>query len=140
MPQISTNRAATGDDTDTGDTPSPDQRSHALSMELSDWKTWVRQAGLPAFRAGQIWRWMWQRRARSFDDMTDLPKTLRQQLGDAFQLFNSQTVAHQKASDGTEKLLVRQADGGEVECVLLRDGKRRSICVSSQVGCAMGCV
>ncbi|MEL7266659.1 MAG: 23S rRNA (adenine(2503)-C(2))-methyltransferase RlmN, partial [Planctomycetota bacterium] len=109
-------------------------------MELSDWKTWVRQAGLPAFRAGQIWRWMWQRRARSFDDMTDLPKTLRQQLGDAFQLFNSQTVAHQKASDGTEKLLVRQADGGEVECVLLRDGKRRSICVSSQVGCAMGCV
>jgi 23S rRNA (adenine2503-C2)-methyltransferase len=72
--------------------------------------------------------------------MTDLPKALRALLNEHFILFQSEIAKHQQSDDGTEKLLFKLADGGLIECVLLRDGPRRSICVSSQVGCAMGCV
>ena len=72
--------------------------------------------------------------------MKNLPKGLREALEDSFQVWAGKEAAVQTSSDGTDKLLIRLADGGEVECVLLRDDPRRSICVSSQVGCAMGCV
>jgi 23S rRNA (adenine2503-C2)-methyltransferase len=72
--------------------------------------------------------------------MTDLPIALRQLLESEFELFTSSIAAHQRAPDGTEKLLLSLRDQGQIECVLLRDGPRRSICISSQVGCAMGCV
>lgn len=98
------------------------------------------QRDLPAYRAKQILQWVYQRRADSFAAMTDLPKELRGKLDSEFSLFSAKTVVHQVADDGTEKLLVELADGGRIECVLLRDGPRRSVCISSQVGCAMGCV
>ncbi|MFN7731895.1 MAG: 23S rRNA (adenine(2503)-C(2))-methyltransferase RlmN, partial [Pirellula sp.] len=101
---------------------------------------WLQARSWPKFRAAQIWRWILQRRASSFEQMTDLPKDLRKALSESFEIFRTTTAAHQHSSDGTEKLLLQLADGGRIECVLLRDGPRRSICVSSQVGCAMGCV
>jgi 23S rRNA (adenine2503-C2)-methyltransferase len=101
---------------------------------------WLQERTWPKFRAAQILRWIYQRRVDSFEQMTDLPKPLRTALSDAFEIFRSTTAAHQNAADGTEKLLLQLADGGRIECVLLRDGPRRSICISSQVGCAMGCV
>ncbi len=112
---------------------------------LLDWSEpqlidWLMERGWPKFRARQILTWIYQKRAESFDAMTDLPKGLRAQLAESFEIFRSVTAAHQKSVDGTEKLLLQLADGGRIECVLLRDGPRRSICVSSQVGCAMGCV
>lgn len=72
--------------------------------------------------------------------MTNIPKALRETLAESFDIFVAEEALSQQSKDGTEKLLVRLVGGGEVECVLLRDGIRRSICVSSQVGCAMGCV
>jgi 23S rRNA (adenine2503-C2)-methyltransferase len=72
--------------------------------------------------------------------MTDLPKGLRSELDAAFDFYRTKTIATQHSEDGTQKLLLQLPDGGRIECVLLRDGPRRSICVSSQVGCAMGCV
>ena len=72
--------------------------------------------------------------------MSNLPKGLRKELEESFRLWSSTIARRQKAKDGSEKLLVQLADGGRIECVLLRDGERRSICISSQVGCAMGCV
>lgn len=72
--------------------------------------------------------------------MSDLPKTLRRDLESEFRLWTASVAAHQQSDDGTEKLLFQLADGGRIECVLLREDDRRSICVSSQVGCAMGCV
>jgi 23S rRNA (adenine2503-C2)-methyltransferase len=72
--------------------------------------------------------------------MTDLPASLRIDLAESFTIWSTQITKHSSANDGTEKLLLRLADGGQIECVLLRDGVRRSICISSQVGCAMGCV
>ncbi|MCA9270130.1 MAG: 23S rRNA (adenine(2503)-C(2))-methyltransferase RlmN, partial [Planctomycetales bacterium] len=76
----------------------------------------------------------------SFDEMTDLGKQLRAELSTAFQIWTTKIVNHSTADDGTEKLLLELHDGGRIECVLLRDGDRRTICISSQVGCAMGCV
>ena len=75
-----------------------------------------------------------------FQQMSDLPKRLRDLLAASFTIWASSESQAVSSSDGTDKLLIRLPDGGEVECVLLRDGARRSICVSSQVGCAMGCV
>jgi len=96
--------------------------------------------GIPKFRARQVVKWVFDKRAGSFEEMTDLPKKLREQLQERYSIFSTKIGKHEKSSDGTEKLLVDLNDRQHVECVLLRDGIRRSICVSSQVGCAMGCV
>ncbi|HZZ29965.1 MAG TPA: 23S rRNA (adenine(2503)-C(2))-methyltransferase RlmN [Pirellulales bacterium] len=103
---------------------------------------WLAQSagGAPAYRAEQIRQWLFAGRAEAFDDMTNLPKPLRQQLAAEFTIWTTTTERHHQATDGTEKLLLRLADGHHIECVLLRDGSRRTICISSQVGCAMGCV
>ena len=102
--------------------------------------TWLQDRSLPKYRAKQILGWVYQRRAESFEAMTDLPKGLRSELDAAFDFYRTKTIATQNSEDGTQKLLLQLPDGGRIECVLLRDGPRRSICVSSQVGCAMGCV
>lgn len=101
---------------------------------------WLAARDLPAFRAGQIRRWLFDSRADSFSQMTDLPERLREALAESFQIWTTETAAHTVADDGTEKLLLRLADQQDIECVLLRDDERRTICISSQVGCAMGCV
>jgi 23S rRNA (adenine2503-C2)-methyltransferase len=97
-------------------------------------------AGEPGWRVKSIRRWLYGGRAMSFADMTDLPKGLREQLAEAFAIWTTSVAAHKTAPDGTEKLLLELADGQRIECVLLRDGERRTVCISSQVGCAMGCV
>jgi len=120
-------------------TPPPTLRP-LLDCRHEDLLAWLAEQGQPAFRAKQIWTWIYQRRATGFDAMSDLPQGLRDRLAATFQIFVADEVAAQSSHDGTVKLLMRLAGGGEVECVLLRDAMRRSICVSSQVGCAMGCV
>jgi 23S rRNA (adenine2503-C2)-methyltransferase len=121
-------------------TPGNDARPHVLDLHPSELLQWLRERGHPAFRSGQILGWLLQRRAESFEAMSDLPKKLRSELDSAFRLWTATVAAHQQSADGTEKLLLQLADGGRIECVLLREEARRSICVSSQVGCAMGCV
>ncbi len=117
-----------------------DARRHLLDTGFEELKNWLETEGDKGFRAAQIWKWVYQRRATSFMEMSDLPQDLRERLDSKFVFFASTIAKHQKSKDGTEKFLIRLNDGGEVECVLLRDEDRRSICVSSQVGCAMGCV
>lgn len=121
-------------------TETPSIKPSILEQTLESMGHWLAERSLPKYRAKQILSWLYQRRATSFDAMTDLPQSLRTELAKSFDFFRSKTVATQSADDGTQKLLLQLADGGRIECVLLRDGPRRSICVSSQVGCAMGCV
>ncbi|MBX3432005.1 MAG: 23S rRNA (adenine(2503)-C(2))-methyltransferase RlmN [Pirellulales bacterium] len=101
---------------------------------------WAAAHSLPAYRARQIRRWLFEKRAGDWDAMSDLPKGVREQLADAFRLWTATIAKHTTADDGTEKLLLGLADGGQIECVLLRDEVRRTICISTQVGCGMGCV
>jgi len=101
---------------------------------------WLRSVGQPAFRARQIRQWLIQRKVTSFDSMSDLPAALRQQLQQHFRFCSFEIVNHQIASDRTEKLLLKLQDSELVECVLMREPDRRTVCISTQVGCAMGCV
>ncbi len=112
----------------------------SLLDKLDSLESWLDERGQPAFRARQIRSQVLRGRAADFREMTDLPSALRDELAQAFAVFPLEISTRQASDDGTEKLLVRFADGQQVECVLLRDGARRTICVSSQVGCAMGCV
>ena len=101
---------------------------------------WMHRREQPSFRTPQIHQWIFEKRVSDFDAMTNLPKTLRDLLASSFNVFTSSIAKHSVSDDGTEKLLLRLQDGALVECVLLREEHRRTICVSSQVGCAMGCV
>jgi len=103
-------------------------------------RSWLQGQQQPVYRAAQIRRWIMLGRADSFAEMSDLPSRLRELLAREFCLWSTGIAHHQCADDGTEKLLLRLADDHTIECVLLRDGQRRTICISSQVGCAMGCV
>ena len=114
-------------------------RPHVLDAGVA-FEAWLEAEGQPGWRAGAIRRWLVGRRAASFADMTDLPKGLRTRLEEAFRIWTTLIARHSRADDGTEKLLLELHDGERIECVLLRDGDRRTVCISSQVGCAMGCV
>jgi len=94
----------------------------------------------PAYRAKQILEWLYVHGVDTYDDMTNLSKSLRKTLTQELPIFNSQIVAEQESQDGTVKLLLRWPDGATSECVLIPDGDRRTACISSQVGCPVGCV
>jgi 23S rRNA (adenine2503-C2)-methyltransferase len=111
-----------------------------LNLSNDELIEWCLEQGQPKFRAAQIRRWLLQNRAESFDAMNDLPKSFRDVLNAEFRLFESEVIQHQIATDRTEKLLLELSDGSTVECVLMRETSRRTICISTQVGCAMGCV
>lgn len=114
--------------------------NNLFETTADDLKQWLVDHGHQPYRAGQIRDWLFNRRATSFHEMTDLSQGLREALAASFVLGTASIVSHHQAADGTEKLLLEFPGGGQIECVLLRDGERRSICISSQVGCAMGCV
>lgn len=103
-------------------------------------KPWFENRGQGGYRVGQVRRWLLAQRVRDFREMTDLSQALRDELAEDFTLWSSSIARHTQAADGTEKLLLTLADGGQIECVLLRDETRRTICLSTQVGCGMGCV
>ncbi|MDH3718516.1 MAG: 23S rRNA (adenine(2503)-C(2))-methyltransferase RlmN, partial [Planctomycetota bacterium] len=108
---------------------------HLLDAEKNLLHDWLQQHGLPAYRGRQIRHWLFRSRIESFAQMTDLPGDVRSQLEADFDIWTTRVVAHSQSADGTEKLLLELSDGQRVECVLLRDGIRRTICISSQVGC-----
>src|SRR5205807_9371841 len=90
--------------------------------------------------ARQIRRWLICGRAESFEQMTDLPLDLRGLLAADFAPLGTQIARHLEASDGTHKLLLRLHDGQLIECVLIQEAERHTACISTQVGCGMGCV
>ncbi len=98
-----------------------------------------RSRGQPAYRAAQTRRWVYDGAAASLDAMTDLPAPERRALADAFSLAEPSVERVSISRDGTVKHLWRLADGEMVESVLIPAGRRLTLCISSQVGCAMGC-
>jgi 23S rRNA (adenine2503-C2)-methyltransferase len=111
-----------------------------LAQSSAELETWFRDQGLPAYRARQVRKWIFDRRAGNFDEMTDLPLALRSRLAEEISIWSGRIAAHAVGEDGSEKLLFEQFDGNRVECVLLRDDRHhRTVCLSSQIGCAMKC-
>ena len=116
------------------------EKTDIRSLSLEELKAWFKEQGEKPFRAGQLYRWMHQKLAGSFDEMTNLPKSFREKLKDEYTYSMPEVVERLVSSiDGTEKYLFRLADGNVVESVLMRYHHGNSVCISTQVGCRMGC-
>lgn len=104
--------------------------------ELRAWLTVHKE---PAFRANQIRRWLFQQRVTAFDQMTNLAKPLRTALNAEFSIGSVSLHRSTESKDGTLKYLFRLADGYTIETVFIPDSQRVTLCVSTQVGCGLGC-
>jgi 23S rRNA (adenine2503-C2)-methyltransferase len=109
----------------------------AARMTLTEW---LAARAEPAYRVRQILPRLWERPVARWADATDLPATLRVALDEEFPLPRLTLRTHQVSSDGTEKFLWVLDDGEAIESVLIPEGKRRTLCISSQAGCALGCI
>ncbi len=100
---------------------------------------WLGDQGVAPYRAGQIFRWVYQRQADSFAEMSDLNRNLRRLLGERFVIGRLGKTKDQTSRDGSRKFLLRLADGRSIESVLIPEKEHYTLCISSQVGCAQGC-
>ncbi|MCF2621878.1 23S rRNA (adenine(2503)-C(2))-methyltransferase RlmN [Collinsella tanakaei] len=119
------------------------ERSHRLqdirTLSRDELADVVAELGQPAFRTKQLCEWIFAKQATSFDEMTNLPKKLRDQLVERFVFGVPTEVAKQISRDGSRKYLLEFADGTSVETVGMPSRNKLSVCVSTQAGCAMGC-
>ena len=99
----------------------------------------VKEMGQPAFRAKQLFKWLHEKQARFFSEMTDQPKAFLAALEERFFIETLETERRQQSKDGTVKYLFRLPDGNCIETVLMRYSYGNTVCVSTQVGCRMGC-
>lgn len=109
------------------------------SLDLEELTTVFTGMGEPAFRAGQVYEWLWQKSATSFEVMSNLPKNLRENLQNSFAIHAIVPDRQQHSSDGTFKHTFRLHDGHLIEGVLIPADDRMTACVSSQVGCSLSC-
>jgi len=116
------------------------EKQNITGMTLEQMETLMESIGQPTYRAAQLFNWIYKRRADSFDQMTNFSKSLRSQLSDFADIGHIEVADQRVASDkSTIKFLFRLSDRYHVESVYMEEGKRRTICLSSQVGCSLGC-
>jgi 23S rRNA (adenine2503-C2)-methyltransferase len=127
-------------DHETGGSRPPLAKKGILDVPAPELRAWLAARGQPPMRVAQIRRQALANRAVTFEEMSDLPKQLRTDLAESFSVFSTQVERHLTASDDTHKLVLRLADGGMIESVLIQDDGRATACISTQVGCGMGCV
>lgn len=106
---------------------------------LEQLQQWMKDNGEPAFRGGQLFDWLYVKRVKSFEDMSNLPKSLRDKLEDNFQLLTLNEITRFESKDGTVKFLFGLHDSHAIETVIMRHNYGNSICVTTQVGCRIGC-
>jgi 23S rRNA (adenine2503-C2)-methyltransferase len=117
-----------------------EERINLYNLTLPALEGLVKELGQPGYRAKQIWTWLYQHLATEFDEMTVLPKTLRESLEDVATIYVPPVLAQEESLDGeTRKDLLEMRDGEQVEVVLMRYTDRRSACLSTQVGCNLRC-
>ena len=118
----------------------PGQKPDLRSLSFEETAQAVREMGEASYRAGQLFSWLHERPADDFSGMTNLPAKLRNTLAERFSLSQVKVADRQVSKlDGTEKYLFELADGELIESVLMRYRYGNSVCISSQVGCRMGC-
>ena len=115
------------------------RRKTLSELTFAELQEWLVAEGLPKFRAAQVQEWLWSHLATSFDQMTNLSKDLRALLTEHAEVGVLTEVEQQVSEDGTAKWAFQDADGKRFETVMIPDEDRRTACISSQVGCAMGC-
>ncbi len=113
--------------------------ANLLDFDLEGLAAFCETLGEKRFRATQLYRWIHQRGATSFDQMTDLAKSLRGKLQTAARIEGLPVITQQESSDGTIKWLFDVGQGNAVEAVFIPEDDRGTLCVSSQAGCAVGC-
>ena len=116
-----------------------EQKRCISSLTLAELSAELKALGQPGFRAKQIFHWVHQKLVTEFSAMTDQPKTLLAKLEEHFYIAAPQIERRQEAKDGTVKYLLRMADGNCIETVVMRYHYGNTVCVSTQVGCRMGC-
>ena len=114
-------------------------REILLGKTPSELKEAALKAGLPSYAGKQLAQWIYARRVRSFDEMTNISKAGREKLKELYDLGVVLPSACQESSDGTRKYLFPVGEGNAVEAVMIQDDDRKTLCVSSQAGCRMGC-
>lgn len=114
-------------------------RTDLKNLTLPSLEKFLQGQGKERFRATQIFKWIFQKDARSFEEMTNISKDLRRELAETACISNIEPEAVEQGSDGTRKYLFSLADGQGVEAVLIPIEGRNTLCISSQVGCAMAC-
>ena len=127
--------------------PEPGTLTPIHNITLDELTTWFSQLGQPAYRADQVLRWIYEKQATAFDQMSDLPEMVRSKLAETFLLSSLRSVHRTGSSDTTQKFLFELPDGNFIESVLIPASPslyglasdRKTICVSTQVGCAYGC-
>ncbi|MBA4494764.1 23S rRNA (adenine(2503)-C(2))-methyltransferase RlmN [Paenactinomyces guangxiensis] len=108
-------------------------------LNHEQWKTWMQEHNQPEWRAGQMMDWLYVKRVDSFDEMTNLPKGLRTELDETFHFRALDVITTQESKDGTVKFLFGLYDGHAIETVIMRHNYGNSVCVTTQVGCRIGC-
>ena len=119
------------------DSASPHE--HLLAVPLEAFEALCRKEGQPVYRACQVFEWIHRKGVLDFLRMSNLPRDLRDTWSRRWSIRTARELSRRVARDGTIKLLLRWPDGATSECVLLSDGRRRTACISSQVGCPVGC-
>jgi 23S rRNA (adenine2503-C2)-methyltransferase len=116
------------------------KKVNVTGMTLEQMESLIESIGQPKYRAAQLFNWVYKRGILSFDEMTNFAKSLRQQLEDWAEIGHVSVEKQVTSTDGqTTKFLFKLNDGLHVESVFMIDRKRRTVCLSSQVGCALGC-
>jgi len=115
------------------------QPTDIRSLSLEEVQLLVAELGERPYRARQLWEWLWKKKAHTWDDMSDLPKTLRAALAERCVLRPLVLAEEQRSTDGTVKCAFRTWDGHVVEGVLIPTPTRLTACISSQIGCSLTC-
>jgi 23S rRNA (adenine2503-C2)-methyltransferase len=108
-------------------------------LSFNEFEAYLRERKQPAYRARQVWQWLYQKRAASFAEMTNLSAVFREQLAADFSISRLAVERRADSADGTVKFLFRLADDRNIESVLIPEVKRLTLCISTQVGCGFGC-
>jgi 23S rRNA (adenine2503-C2)-methyltransferase len=114
-------------------------KSCVYDFVYEEWKDWLKQHGQSPFRADQIFDWLYVKRVLNFDEMTNIPKSLRELLISQFSFVTLDEIAKYESKDGTVKFLFSLADENAIETVVMKHNYGNSICVTTQVGCRVGC-
>ena len=117
----------------------PKLKESIYSLRPDELEQWLKEHGEKPFRAAQIYDWLYNKRVKTFDEMLNLSKGLREKLEANFALTTLSTIVKQESKDGTIKFLFQLQDGYSIETVLMRHDYGNSICVTTQVGCRIGC-